>query len=200
MNDTFDLCGGHLALDFANTLGGRHTGVPVEYLKGYADLLSFARQTGIITVQEATALAAQAGSGEAAAAAVVTEAQILREGLYSLFAAVASGNGSPPEGIAALNRAFDRLSIGTDLALTWQDLPGMLDGFMGAVACAAVSLAIDSQERSRVRLCEAPDCLWLFYDGSRNRSRRWCDMRQCGNRMKARRHYQRSRSDGAQNR
>ena len=57
-------------------------------------------------------------------------------------------------------------------------------------------------ERARVRICEAPDCEWLFYDTSKNRSRRWCDMRQCGNRMKARRHYRRLQrgADGGQNR
>jgi predicted RNA-binding Zn ribbon-like protein len=52
---------------------------------------------------------------------------------------------------------------------------------------------LTSQEVSSIRLCEAPDCDWLFLDNSRNRSRRWCDMKICGNREKARRHYRRSR-------
>ena len=43
-----------------------------------------------------------------------------------------------------------------------------------------------------IRDCRAPDCEWLFLDHSRNRSRRWCDMKSCGNRQKARRHYQRA--------
>ncbi len=117
----------------------------------------------------------------------------LREDLYRLFAAVARCEPAPSAAIATLNGHMDRLCIGPDLALVWRDQPGILDGFLGAVVRAAVELAIDPQERARVRLCEAPDCVWLFYDGSRNRSRRWCDMRQCGNRMKARRHYRRSR-------
>jgi predicted RNA-binding Zn ribbon-like protein len=36
-------------------------------------------------------------------------------------------------------------------------------------------------------LCRADDCGWLFVDASRNRSRRWCDMSECGNRAKAQR-------------
>jgi predicted RNA-binding Zn ribbon-like protein len=60
------------------------------------------------------------------------------------------------------------------------------------IAQAATEL-LTSEELKLVRWCEAPDCQWLFLDHSRNRSRRWCDMASCGNRAKARRHYQRTR-------
>jgi predicted RNA-binding Zn ribbon-like protein len=47
---------------------------------------------------------------------------------------------------------------------------------------------------ARVRMCEAPDgCGWLFYDETRNGTRRWCSMKDCGNRAKARRHYAKSK-------
>jgi predicted RNA-binding Zn ribbon-like protein len=48
-----------------------------------------------------------------------------------------------------------------------------------------------SPDLARVRECDGEDCTWLFLDYSRNRSRRWCSMASCGNRAKARRHYQR---------
>jgi predicted RNA-binding Zn ribbon-like protein len=38
-------------------------------------------------------------------------------------------------------------------------------------------------ERERLRRCEAPDCVRVFVDLSRNRSRRYCDSRTCGNRL-----------------
>ena len=45
----------------------------------------------------------------------------------------------------------------------------------------------------RIRECPGQDtCGWLFLDLSKNASRRWCDMRVCGNRAKARRHYERT--------
>jgi len=50
-----------------------------------------------------------------------------------------------------------------------------------------------------VRICEATatdGCGWLFLDETRNRSRRWCSMKDCGNRAKARRHYRRRRAEG----
>jgi len=57
-----------------------------------------------------------------------------------------------------------------------------------AVALSALSLLPDVQ---RIRICQ--NCCWLFLDRSRNGSRRWCDMAVCGNRQKAKRHYQRRR-------
>jgi predicted RNA-binding Zn ribbon-like protein len=46
-------------------------------------------------------------------------------------------------------------------------------------------------EPERIKTCGSATCGWLFLDLSRNRSRRWCDMKDCGNRAKARRHYAR---------
>ncbi|HEV2391667.1 MAG TPA: CGNR zinc finger domain-containing protein [Verrucomicrobiae bacterium] len=43
-----------------------------------------------------------------------------------------------------------------------------------------------------MRLCQGDTCGWLFVDSSKNHSRRWCDMRDCGNRAKARRHRAKS--------
>jgi predicted RNA-binding Zn ribbon-like protein len=61
------------------------------------------------------------------------------------------------------------------------------------VARSAVELHTDGDQR-RVRECPgAGDCGWLFYDTSRNGSRRWCSMEGCGSRVKMRRHYARHR-------
>ncbi|MGE0500479.1 MAG: CGNR zinc finger domain-containing protein [Rhizobiaceae bacterium] len=59
-----------------------------------------------------------------------------------------------------------------------------------AVAISALSLD-ELAGRGRIRICR--NCRWLFLDRSRNSSRLWCDMTVCGNRSKARRHYQRHR-------
>ena len=42
-------------------------------------------------------------------------------------------------------------------------------------------------DQSRIKICENPDCLWIFYDESKNRTRRWCESSCCGNLMKVRR-------------
>jgi predicted RNA-binding Zn ribbon-like protein len=66
---------------------------------------------------------------------------------------------------------------------------GSLDA---ATAHSAVRL-LAAEEVSRLKICG--HCGWLFLDRSRNRSRAWCDMAVCGNRVKAGRHYRRKKED-----
>jgi predicted RNA-binding Zn ribbon-like protein len=63
-----------------------------------------------------------------------------------------------------------------------------------ATARSALKL-ICLPDEGRLKIC--PNCEWLFVDKSRNRSRNWCDMNVCGNRAKARLHYQKKRKEGA---
>lgn len=67
--------------------------------------------------------------------------------------------------------------------------PGDLD-----FETAQSALRLTAQpERERMKIC--PNCEWLFIDRSRNRSRAWCDMAVCGNRVKARLHYRKKKGD-----
>lgn len=52
---------------------------------------------------------------------------------------------------------------------------------------AAFAQTVSAGESSRIRICDNPDCLWVFYDDTRNRSKRFCDDKLCGNLMKVRR-------------
>jgi predicted RNA-binding Zn ribbon-like protein len=63
-----------------------------------------------------------------------------------------------------------------------------VEGFDGVLARLLVPVthaAIDGSW-ARVKACVADDCRWAFWDSSRNRSGRWCDMAVCGNREKVR--------------
>jgi predicted RNA-binding Zn ribbon-like protein len=68
-------------------------------------------------------------------------------------------------------------------------------GVRGALArlVAAATTARIKGSWARLKLCRADDCQWAFYDGSRNRSKRWCSMEVCGNRSKVRAFRDRSR-------
>ena len=46
---------------------------------------------------------------------------------------------------------------------------------------------------ARLKACSADSCRWAFYDFSRNHSRTWCTMAECGNRAKARAYRARKR-------
>ncbi|WCB94169.1 hypothetical protein DSM104299_02898 [Baekduia alba] len=64
-----------------------------------------------------------------------------------------------------------------------------------ALVLGVVAEAMGDGRWSRLKACPGPHCGWLFYDGSRNRSRQWCSMQICGNRVKGREFRARQRRD-----
>ena len=195
---TFDLTGGDLALDFANTWGDRNR-PGTDDLQSYGHLLAFARQTALLAPGVAEALAARALSEPEEAEAALGAARALREALYGLFSARAQGRAVPAEDLAALNRALrealPHLTIVGDTAppaWRWRDGERHLASPLWPIARAAAEL-LTRDPSAPVRECGGSQCTWLFLDHSRGRSRRWCSMTSCGNREKARRHYRRTR-------
>jgi predicted RNA-binding Zn ribbon-like protein len=182
----FDLCGGHVALDFANTVSDRPSSSPIERLTDYSDLVRFALQTEIITKAAARSLLRTAESDPASAERALTEARALREALYALFFARAAGRAPNDRDVETLDAAWHRLSLDSSFQWRWTDGPDALDAMLGPIVASAVEL-LTARPRDRVRTCESDTCQWLFLDTSKNHSRRWCDMKQCGNRAKARR-------------
>jgi predicted RNA-binding Zn ribbon-like protein len=196
----FDLSGGHLALDFANTLSERARPRPIDRLQQYADLLVWGRQSGILAEFEEHRLLREARIRPAEAVAILERAIELREALYRIVSATVGGMAPRTDDLATFNAALaaalSRARIATGeqgFRWDWAGRGETLDQVLWPVARAAAEL-LTSPELSRVRECQAPACAWLFLDTSRNRSRQWCDMRVCGNRVKARRHYQRTKS------
>ena len=74
--------------------------------------------------------------------------------------------------------------------------PWLQEAMLWPVLRSAAEL-LTSEEAARVRQCASETCSWLFVDRSRTHRRRWCDMKTCGNRDKARRYYQRHREKTA---
>lgn len=70
-----------------------------------------------------------------------------------------------------------------------------VEGVIGRLL-AIVARAEAEGTWERMKACPADDCLWAFYDHSRNRSRTWCDMAVCGNRAKARTYRRRASRRG----
>ena len=109
----------------------------------------------------------------------------LREALRALLLANA-GEPLEPAAVATVNDVAERAGLAPRLGEDGS--PGLaasgtgLDAALGSVV-AAVLDAMAAGAWPRLRAC--PACGWAFYDTSRNRSSRWCDMRICGNRAKA---------------
>jgi predicted RNA-binding Zn ribbon-like protein len=156
--------GGHLALDFANTIEPSR-----EHLAEPADLAAWGREMGL--------------RGDAS----LERARELRRTVYEVFRPLADGREPHPDALAALAAFHTEAVAGARL------VPG--EGFvwdedlLAPIAVAAVDL-LRSGPLDRLKVCAA--CPWLFLDTSRNRSRRWCSMSECGARLKMRRYRARA--------
>jgi predicted RNA-binding Zn ribbon-like protein len=191
--------GGNAALDFANSLRGRDDGVPRgDHLGGYDDLLVWGEGAGLIERREARRLRSEAARRPREAAQTFGKAIALRETIYRIFRALADGHRPPRADLEALNAALAAslphqilVEAEDGFGWAWEDTPA-LDRVLWPVLRAAAAL-LTSDRLPRVRECGGDHCGWLFLDETKNRSRRWCEMSVCGNRAKARRHYDRSR-------
>jgi len=194
----FDLSGGALCLDFANTLLRRnHPGGAEDELSNYARLVAFAKQTKLLSPAKADSLAKLASVKRRNVDRVLLAAVMLREAIYRVFAASAAGNPASSKDLKLLEDfaleawRHRRLRPTAKDGFSWQWKPEEAESpeqVLWPIALSASEL-LTSERLGTVRQCAADDCAWLFLDESRNRSRRWCDMAVCGNRQKARRHY-----------
>jgi predicted RNA-binding Zn ribbon-like protein len=193
---TYKFVGGRLCLDFCNTGENREMGYVGELLGGYSQLLAWTFQTGLLTASEVRTLSAEADRRPEVAQAVYRQATRLREALYRLFSAIAHGQTAADEDLAELNAALAQglghLAVQQaeqGLGWVWRSDPADLAQMLWPVAYSAAEL-LTQPDLQRVRECENGHCSWLFLDLSRNHSRRWCTMEDCGNVVKARRHRQ----------
>jgi predicted RNA-binding Zn ribbon-like protein len=196
------LLAGELCLDFANTAEWHASDQPYEHLDTYNDLVAWAEHAKLIRAEQAGRLRRQAAEAPEAAERTLQEAITLRETIYRIFTAVASGEDPTEADLARLNIAFSNLLPRTHLSpddgsyeWLWVEEGDDLDLLLFPILRSAVQL-LTSGELDRVGQCaDDRGCGWLFLDMSRNRSRRWCDMEDCGNRAKAKRYYERHRED-----
>jgi predicted RNA-binding Zn ribbon-like protein len=201
MTNTFEIIAGRLCLDFVNTVNVRpRTDSYRDYLTDYAALLAWSRAAGATTPGTARALATLAATHPGHARRVLCDARDLREELHRVFAALIDGRRPPAAAVArfstglatALKHRRLRFRGGT-FAYDWPGASERLDSVLWPVLASAAAL-LSQDDPARLGVCTPPEgCGWLYYDTSKNRSRRWCSMRSCGNAVKARRHYARKR-------
>ena len=67
-----------------------------------------------------------------------------------------------------------------------------IEAVLGPISLSAITI-LTQGDLSRIKQCQGEKCGWLFFDTSKNKSRRWCEMEICGNRAKQRRHSARAR-------
>lgn len=186
----FPILGGRACLDFANTLGGIRGGKVFEHLDDYVDVLAWATQADLLTRAQAQELQVAAKNNPTQVKRVLARGLTLREGIYGIFSALATGKDAPTSGLTVLNNELVEAMTNARIvqrsgAFDWH-LPLKTCGMflpLYAVARDAAEL-LTSSHLTEVGECARETCGWLFLDTTRNHSRLWCDMRLCGNRAK----------------
>jgi predicted RNA-binding Zn ribbon-like protein len=160
-----------LVRDFVNTL---EVDDGTEHLADPAALAVWLAERGLMR-------------GRTADAGDLARARRLREGLRALLLEN-NGISVGKEARAVLDRTARRAGLGVRFqsdGASVEPTAGGVDGALGRLVAVAATAMLDGTW-ARLKACRAPDCRWAFYDQARNRSRTWCSMAVCGNRVKAR--------------
>ena len=189
-----------------NTIGGLRdvpTSPEDELFESYEDLVAWWVRLGVVSKADSRALLRDARGDEKAARRALGRARELRELLYPIFRALADG-GEPPAELLDRLRDADRDALADAhltpgdgatgrrpraMRWTWPPPRDLADP-LRPIAYAAVEL-LTNGPLEHVKICG--NCRWLFLDQSRNHSRRWCSMDECGTQMKQRRFVERRR-------
>jgi predicted RNA-binding Zn ribbon-like protein len=203
----FLFVGGDVCLDFTNTVGGKRGLAPREYLHSYADFVAWCRQADLLSATTADALLQSATRRGDESDAAFRRAIALRETIYRIFAALASDASPQASDLDHLNAELSahlgRLRLAPNkkgFGWTWLNSDDALDQPLGPIARSAADLLTSTHLLEHVRQCEGDTCGWLFVDSTKNHSRRWCVMSDCGNAAKVRRfrmRIRRARSGGS---
>jgi predicted RNA-binding Zn ribbon-like protein len=201
------LQGGHLALDFANSVDPRDgPGPAVDYLPDFHALCAWAAHAAMISPARAAVLQQAGAEHPRRSRQVWRRAIALREALFRTVSALATGRDPQEDDLdlltAELREGLARTELrpsdgrkgasAFELALGESGEP---ESVLWPLARAAGDL-LSNADVSRLRSCpvELGGCGWVVLDTTRNRSRRWCDMGACGNEAKARRLTERRRA------
>lgn len=182
--------GGNLGLDFVNTRVGPPSG-PIEddLLGSYEDLVAWARHVGSVGEANADQLLRHARRDRRGARAATERAASLRDHIDRVFRAIAHAR---QPSMASLNALRDQEAhalgraelVAATAGYHWNwEHDRSLERPLGPVIQDAIEL-LTNGPLERIKACGG--CSFLFVDESKNRSRRWCSMEDCGQAEKVR--------------
>ena len=174
---------GRIALDFCNSLSPTERESLRDRILKPADFASWASRAGVATDRPPSPRA-------------LARLHRLRAALIGIFHALAAERAPRDADLALLNaelaeaRAAERLVQSKNRYVIADAAPAAIDRLRHLIARDAGDLLIGDPRR--LKRCPAHDCLWLFHDDSKNLSRRWCAMDDCGTKDKVRRYRKRA--------
>ena len=193
-DDPFVFVAERLWLDFVNTDDVRR-GVRVDALRDFDAFLQWLVAAGVLDDERAAGIRRRAFQQPAGATAALVDARRVRASLRALAERGAVTDKTRADSLVEINRVLGR-SAGTrrvefrDDGTFARSFVPVGDAFAGLTIPIVESAAdaLVAGELVRVRRCADPRCPRVFFDGTKNGRRRWCDMATCGNRAKAARH------------
>jgi predicted RNA-binding Zn ribbon-like protein len=178
--------GGVDCIDFCNTVDHRHSPPACDFLQDAATAVEWGKAAGILSKSEGL----PAGRERRSFADLLSA----RAELSRVLLPFARGGRPTDADLQAFSDRLQKVSLWLRLASRKgrYQLEDSSDDPLDKIRTAVIRSAADlllSGSPERIRECG--ECGWMFYDTSRNHLRRWCSMEICGNRAKARRHYER---------
>ena len=187
------LVGGELALDFANTCSARGSPAQQDHLRRPEHVAQWAAHANVLPAADAEWLVGAVAAEPTLGARLIAEALALREDVYQLGVAIAAGRPAPRERVESLAHAHARAlaagaltQIGANFGWSWRPREAPVEAILGPISLSALTL-LQQADLTRVKQCQGDKCGWLFFDATKNKSRRWCEMEICGNRAKQKR-------------
>ena len=183
------IVGGHVALDFANTVDDPLGPQRWDHIADYEGLLTWAQTVDVVPAAAVAKLRGRASRQPRRSAGTARRAAELRSVLNETFGAVLDGRSV--EAVSTRLRpyvaeALAQVTVSVDdreAQLNWEFTE--FDSVLWPLAESAYRLLV-GPELPRLKRCAG--CPWLFLDYSKNRSRRWCSMEDCGTHEKIRRY------------
>jgi len=193
---------GHLArlqtgLDFINTLdlwpvSHDHLDAPTSALDWLVDHDLMHREARIH-------LLAQYEASPAGGVEMLTRLRRVRQAMRGVLEAAATRRAPDPSDLADMNRAlrthyiYELVPATDGVSLDHRHQGDPVDGAIARLA-EALARELIQGDTTRLRICENPQCHWVFKDTSRTGKRKWCSMSSCGNRAKVARHRARQKT------
>ncbi|MEV6411551.1 CGNR zinc finger domain-containing protein [Kribbella sp. NPDC051718] len=184
-----ELIGGHGALDLLNTISWRlDPSRTIDRIATPEALATWCAAVGFADLPSGGGEgAAPESAGAEAAGGLLERVAAVREVVYGAVLPVARGMEAADLGELQrlLAGAIERATPSGVRPLDWRGA-GLVDELV-----LAAGRLVEREDLGRLRECQDSGCGWLFLDRSKNGSRRWCSSGDCGNRARAKRHYQR---------
>jgi len=190
-------------LDFINTVnwhGSNDVNKWRDRLHEYVDIVWWAHYGGILNKKQMQCFLQSAKKHPVRAKQALEAARGFRETFFRIILACISDSAANRTDLHSFNTLVKEAVVNSDLIckgdnFVWQweyDYSNLIAPLYSVIYAAAQLLLSD--QLTNIGVCANSGCGWLYLDTSKNKNRRWCTMKVCGSRAKAKEYYYRQQN------